>query len=87
MYVVTCSNVDKLPPITFGIAGNKVTIEAKNYVVDLDFGNDQCPLALDILNRDYAEHENYMFGTPFARQFCLQYDWDAELMRLYTPKA
>jgi hypothetical protein len=86
MYTVDCDAAADFPKITITISGSKLEIDPRNFIVDLGFEDNTCPLALDMINRDYAKYENYMLGTPFARQFCLQYDWDKEEMRVYATK-
>jgi hypothetical protein len=72
VYTVKC-DAKSLPDIVFVIGGNNYAIPAKEYVLDLGLGNNDC--ALTIFEMDYAGYgPEWILGDSFIRTFCNVYD-------------
>merc|ERR1719181_1374124 len=69
-----CSNVDKLPTITFSIGGKNWDLGPDFYVIKVsDGGKDQCELGIQGIN---AGVPIYILGDPFLRKYYTVWDHD-----------
>jgi len=74
-----CSNVDKLPTITFTLGGKDFDLGPDYYVIRAkgDSGKDECQLGIQSIN---AGVPIWILGDPFLRKFYTI--WDAEQQRI-----
>jgi len=73
-----CSNVDKLPTVTFSINGKDFDLEPEFYVLKATDGHQtQCALGIQGIN---AGVPIYILGDPFLRKYYTV--WDADQQRV-----
>jgi hypothetical protein len=76
-WVVPC-DATGLPNITFTIGGIAYNIPPAQYVLDLEFGNNQCAIAAfstgDSTDTNNPYNPQWILGDPFIRTFCNVYD-------------
>jgi hypothetical protein len=50
-------------------------------------GGGLCALALGVVDTDTYAKEGVIFGAPLFRQYCVQYDFQNAMVKLFVPIA
>lgn len=84
IYTYPCSNRNSLNYFSISTSSGYFYIYPNNYLLDIGLDNGQCALALEINDGTYKE--DFVFGMPLFREYCVLYDFDNNQIRFYGHK-
>jgi len=84
LYVVDCKQASNLGSIAISLSpgGSYVQVSASSYVVDLNLDDGVCALSLGVVGDDNSA-EQYVFGTPLFREYCVAFDFENNQILTY----